>query len=339
MSAADPDAHLNELPTLEESAALGSNSPVANSGSNFSNSRSSSSSRSEESNASFSSETNPESLSLDPCDTGSKIEVEKEVDNLLTRHAAGDLEPLPIVLADLPVSASDSMRRVAAFFALVYGLRRAEGFEHDPVLFSGRWVARHLSGRVRFHERTAARAIKRLVAAGVLVKVGEMPPLHAGWEGTGLYLPGPVVSEAAPVGVERRAGDVREVVEPHPEVVDEPLVPAAVGAVGDGSVAASGHGARDVLRGGVQEGSDPGRHGSVSTSSPSETHPQQAWPDPDELVAALTDAFDAEEIPPDPPDTGSGQQERAVGGKRPAAAPLGRDLRLARPDGACGGDR
>ncbi len=334
---ADPDAHLTgELPSLEESAAQGSNSPIANSRSNFSNSRSSSPSRSGESKSSFSSKTNPDSSSLVPSLTptveeGEEAEVEDheaEVEELLRLHRAGEFPAVDVTLA-LPHDARHAAVKIAVFFELVYGLRLA-ACDNRPVPFGCEWAG----DKTGIPKATANRALHWLVDRGVLVQCVPMPG-RKGKRGTFTYLP---ADQAAAVGVEAAAEVVGEPDEPHVHVVDESLMVGAELAGRQRSAAACGDRTDDVLRGGVEEASGPGRHLIGSTSSPGGAHPSLAWSDPEELVAALIDAFDAEEIPPDLLDIGSGRREPAVGGKRHAAASSGRNRHLAQADGAQAGE-
>jgi hypothetical protein len=119
-------------------------------------------------------------LSLVPCATQDE---EPEVEHLLRLHEAAELDALPVLLPELPDSASMPMRRVAELYALVRGLRLAAGDDRD-VPFAGRWVA----AKVRLPHRTVARALRDLVAHGVLVSTGSMP--GRGSRGTSLFAPG-----------------------------------------------------------------------------------------------------------------------------------------------------
>jgi DNA-binding transcriptional ArsR family regulator len=96
---------------------------------------------------------------------------ESEVEALLQLEARGEAEPLAGERLVLPDDASEPMRRVAAFFERVRGLRRwADMPEADEVPFAYRWVARH----VGLPERTTGQALNRLRRAGVLEVVGEL---------------------------------------------------------------------------------------------------------------------------------------------------------------------
>lgn len=126
-------------------------------------------------------------LSLVPCATAavSQAPVEPEVDHLVRLHREGRFEPKAVELPDLPADATDSMRVVAADFALVRGLRLAAG-DDRAVPYAVRWVA----ARVGLPYRTVARSLKRLEEAGVLVRADAMP--GRGSRGTQLWAPAPV---------------------------------------------------------------------------------------------------------------------------------------------------
>jgi hypothetical protein len=179
---------------------------------------------------------------------------EPEVEHLLRRAAEGELEPVRVELPPLPHWATQSMRRVAAFYELVRGVRLAEGDDRD-VLFGGEWVAEHLA----LHPTTVWRAITRLVACGALVRTGELPA--RGKRRPGLYAPG-LLLPAATVGVEAGAEIVPDPGEPQPHLRDESLMPGAelagvhrmAFAVRDGALVADFHAKKSTAAGGGERG-------------------------------------------------------------------------------------
>ncbi len=152
-----------------------------------------------------------------------------EVEELLEQYRAGTLSPVRVELPPLPPSASEPMRQVADFYALVAGLRRAVCDERD-VPFAGRWVARHTG----LPERSAFRVIIALAGSGIIERTGRLEPLLDRREGTALYAPGEVPTAA--VGVEGRARPVGDASEPESHLKRDPLMAAAERAVGGGSL-------------------------------------------------------------------------------------------------------
>lgn len=131
------------------------------------------------------------SLSLIPNNTGDEEPVAKpsakgEVEFWLRQHAEGVIEPTAVTLPPLPDVAPKSMRRVAEFFALVYGLR-LEGGEERPAPFACGWVASKL-GEPEVTPMTVHRALRKLVEWGVLVRGPDME--GRGKLGAHTYLPG-----------------------------------------------------------------------------------------------------------------------------------------------------
>jgi hypothetical protein len=108
------------------------------------------------------------------------IPIPNEVDDgepivtwLLRAHKAGEVQPEPVELPPPPPSATPSMKAVAEFFALVYGLRfRAPRLARKPVPFGCDWVG----GYVGLSGRGVWDALQRLVACGVLKRVDERLP-------------------------------------------------------------------------------------------------------------------------------------------------------------------
>ena len=175
----------------------------------------------------------PSPSSLVPSVTPAQETHEPEVEALLRQYAAGRLALPPVELPALPHNASPTMRRVAAFFVVVRGLRLYAG-DDRPVPFACGWVGE----KIGLPKKTAWRAVWALCEAGVLIEEGALP--GRGKRGTKLYAPGPVKSE--PVGIERRAEIAWKAGEPERHVIDEPLVVGAVVAVRDGALQHPGTG-------------------------------------------------------------------------------------------------
>jgi DNA-binding transcriptional ArsR family regulator len=132
----------------------------------------------------------------------STVESRGEVEELLQRHSEGRIGALPHVqLPPLPDNATDPMRRVAAFFELVHGLRQWAGMDPE-VMFSSHWAA----AKIGLPQRTVSRALGRLVDAGVLAPAGSRPGRN-GRRGPRLFNVGDgIASQAAPPNVVRLVG-------------------------------------------------------------------------------------------------------------------------------------
>jgi len=155
---------------------------------------------------------------------------EPEVESLLRMHAAGDLDPVPVILPPLPTPVTEPLLKVVELFKLVRGLRLA-ALDQREVLFSARWVA----GKTGLPSATVWRVLKALEAAGTLVAGPSMPPLSGHKYGTASYAPG--VLPGASVSVEGRAEVVGDADEPEAHLTDD-----ARGLGGEG-VADGEHGA------------------------------------------------------------------------------------------------
>jgi hypothetical protein len=120
----------------------------------------------------------PEPSTLNPVSTPAR---EAEVDGLLRMYHEGRIQPEPVVFpaVDLPETAA----RVRDDFGLIYGLRLA-GCDDRAVPYARSWVA----ARLEVAEVTVWRALRKLVAAGVLVDCGELPARGEG-NGTSTFLP------------------------------------------------------------------------------------------------------------------------------------------------------
>jgi hypothetical protein len=146
---------------------------------------------------------------------------------LLARHEAQSLDPAHVELGAMPVGATMDMLRVAENMRLLMGLRLAVG-QDEPLPYAAAFAAELLGWD---DKRRASRAIRKLCDAGVVVCVGELPPVR-GRYGTKLYLPG-LGAGAADEGhavLLEGAGDVAA--EPVVEVRDEPLMELAVQVAG-----------------------------------------------------------------------------------------------------------
>jgi hypothetical protein len=157
-----------------------------------------------------------------------------DLDELLNRHAKGQIRPETVPLPELPAYATDSMRRVLKHMALCVGLIRAENAPGDDgtVIYAVDWAARHvgLSGK------TVSVALGKLRRCGAVRIVKVLDPMEprqrAGSRvyaiespGTDGTLPHSTGDVEAAVGV-RGAVHVHQ---PHMEVVDDASVGNAVG--------------------------------------------------------------------------------------------------------------
>jgi hypothetical protein len=168
---------------------------------------------------------------------------------LLNEYAAGHIEPVLVELPPLPDRATPPMQDMAAFFALVRGLR-LWACDERPLPFACGWVAAKLG----LNKQTAWRVRHALVEAGVLVHGETLPGRDK--RGTWSFLPGPL--RPAPVDVEGGEVAVGSAVEPTAHLGDEALVVGAVGAAGSRPVAAP------ESRAGAQAERDIGNGGTVS---------------------------------------------------------------------------
>ena len=145
---------------------------------------------------------------------------EAETYELLARHEAGLLEPRPVGLGAMPTGASESMRAVAADIALLIGLRLAVD-DDRPLIYSARFCAWRMGWTIlsgEFDKRRANRVINKLLEAGVIEWVGEMPKSKAR-----LYAPARLKPTVVRPGPEAPAVGVKPVVQPG-EVVSQQAV-------------------------------------------------------------------------------------------------------------------
>jgi len=102
---------------------------------------------------------------------------EAETYELLERHEVGLLLPHQVALGSLPLGATESMRLVAEDMALLLGLRIAVD-EDRPLMYSTRFCAWRMGWKLtsgEWDKRRASRVLTKLVSAGVIRHVGDMP--------------------------------------------------------------------------------------------------------------------------------------------------------------------
>ena len=102
---------------------------------------------------------------------------EAETYELLARHEAGLLRPHPVALGPMPAGAGESIRAVAADIALLIGLRLAVD-DDRPLIYSARFCAWRMGWRIlsgELGQEAANRVINKLLEAGVIERVGELP--------------------------------------------------------------------------------------------------------------------------------------------------------------------
>ena len=145
---------------------------------------------------------------------------EAEIYELLARYEAGLLEPRPVGLGAMPTGASEAMRAVAADIALLIGLRLAVD-DDRPLIYSARFCAWRMGWKIlsgEWDKRRANRVINKLLEAGVIEWVGEMPRSKAR-----LYAPRPLQPTVVRPGPEVPAVGGKPVVQPG-EVVSQQRV-------------------------------------------------------------------------------------------------------------------
>jgi hypothetical protein len=126
---------------------------------------------------------NDSNPSKPPC--GSPAEQEPELYGLLERFARQEIEPNPVELGELPPGAGHVQQAMAENIELLIGLRLAV-MEDRPLPYSCRFAARQLGMQ---DHRFAARVIRSLVKAGVIVEAGVLPPVKGIAKPTKLYAP------------------------------------------------------------------------------------------------------------------------------------------------------
>lgn len=121
------------------------------------------------------------------------------VRQLLALYAAGEMAPATVRLGEMPATASEPMRLIAGDIRVRLGLLLAEGISLALPYATSEAVT---AGYVRL-KGSASYALGRLVDAGVIRAVGEMPKRGKG-NGTKLFVPpGWHPTEPLAVAVER----------------------------------------------------------------------------------------------------------------------------------------
>lgn len=228
---------------------------------------------------------------------------------LIVAYEAGELSPEPVRLGPLPSRARRLMRAAAADMALLMGLRLAVD-EDRPLPYASRLAAERLG--LGDDKARAHRVIRSLVRAGVVIEAGALAG-RKGLDGMKLYAPPGAQFVGDTFVVEACAGDVGQLAQPEPEVVDEPLVVRAELAVSGapaGTAACATRGEPPE----IHRTSVPAKPAAqnVPVTGPADDRPTggSARPTPrdrpsrllthDELVERLKREFDAVEIEPDP---------------------------------------
>lgn len=152
------------------------------------------------------------------------------------RHARGDLKPARVVLGPMPGDSTGDMVKLQRSFMFVRGLYEAAG-EYRPIPFSARWAAK----RNGLTPMRVSRGLRRLVAAGVVIHCGSLPPKDGKPLGAKVYEPPLFTPDGAIQGAEPIEVPAVE----HPlEVVYQSLVDGAEPAGGEVAVrVATGDGA------------------------------------------------------------------------------------------------
>jgi hypothetical protein len=210
--------------------------------------------------------------------TGDRV---PELRELEEDYRAGRRQPIPVRLGEMPPDATPLMHEIADHMARRMGLRLTVD-DDRPLPYATTEAVR---AGFAANPPQASRAIARLVKAGVIRHVGNMPRRPGGPpDGTKLYAP-PLALPGEAVGVEGEAeAVVAQPDEPHLHVVDEALVTRAEVAVGDGALAAPGDGADEVVGHDHDVRSGDGRLA------------LDVYGSEEALIAALIEAFDATEV-------------------------------------------
>lgn len=155
---------------------------------------------------------------------------EAETYELLARYEAGLLEPRPVRLGAMPTGASEAMRAVAADMALLIGLRLAVD-DDRPLIYSARFCAWRMGWTIlsgEWDKKRANRVINKLLEAGVIEWVGEMPKSKAR-----LYAPPPLHPTVVRPGPEIPAVGVEARVQPGDKISQQAVVDHAQAVLGD----------------------------------------------------------------------------------------------------------
>jgi hypothetical protein len=156
-----------------------------------------------------------------PCVTDDQPELRL----LLAEHAAGILQPVEVVLGELPEDASAGMAAVAEDVRLLIGLRLAVD-EDRPLPYSARFASERLGWS---NPSRANRVLRRLCDAGVIVYAGSLPP-RGQPHGTATYCAPPLLASAGAIEGEAVGVEAPDsaAVEPDSEVGDQRGVERAV---------------------------------------------------------------------------------------------------------------
>ncbi len=140
----------------------------------------------------------------------------------------------------MPIGATESMRAVADDIALLIGLRLADDDER-PLIYSARFCAWRMGWRVLsgdWDKKRANRVINKLLEAGVIEWVGEMPRSNAR-----LYT-APLQPAVVRPGPEVPALSLKAIMQPTDEVGEQAVVDHAKAVLRDDlGVVAANHGA------------------------------------------------------------------------------------------------
>ena len=155
---------------------------------------------------------------------------EAETYELLARHEAGLLKPHPVALGPMPIRPTESMRAVAEDIALLLGLRLAVDDDRS-LIYSARFCAWRMGWRILsggWDKKRANRVINKLLEAGVIQWVGEMPGRKAR-----LYAPPPLQLTVIRPGPEIPAVGVEARVKPGDVVSQQAVVDHAQAVLGE----------------------------------------------------------------------------------------------------------
>jgi hypothetical protein len=118
---------------------------------------------------------------------------------LLDEYRAGRLRPRDVRLGEMPTCATPLMRAIAADMRLRIGLRLAVD-DDRPLPYA---TSEAVGSRLARHKMQASRALRKLVAAGVIEDAGSLAPRRSGPpDGTRLYRPPAATLECDAVGIE-----------------------------------------------------------------------------------------------------------------------------------------
>jgi len=115
---------------------------------------------------------------------------EVKLADLVAGYEAGRLKPIPVQLGELPAAAGKDERRVAEDMALLIGLRLAVD-DRRPLPYSTTFAAGRMgwTAKGRPDASRASKALRSLVAAGVIVHAYTLKPRPGKPDGTKTYAP------------------------------------------------------------------------------------------------------------------------------------------------------